>query len=151
MVRISVALVGGLISFTIFGCDPRPVALPSRDAMPQGYAMSQGPTYDVVVDFAALGIDTRTHVVGSRKADEDAAMVRLLALYPPEQAKLVEQELDPNAPWTIYSVEGNEEAARLISIIYTIREADALAEARQETRGGSDDGQPPQTAELRKK
>ena len=121
MSRVSVLAI---ISSAAIGCDFRGPTPSPPNAMPQG-------PYEVRVDLAALGIDPLTHVAGSRKADEEAAMARLLALYSPEEAQNLARDLDENAPGRIYAVDDNEEAARLISIIYAIRDADQTAKTRE--------------------
>ncbi|MGH2609057.1 MAG: hypothetical protein ACRDHF_08200 [Tepidiformaceae bacterium] len=116
MSRISV----GLLVALMMGCDSHPAPSPPPD--------DQGPTYSVVPDPAALGIDPSTHVAGSRKADEEAALARLRTLYPEAVRALAEAD---SIGGGVYAVDGNEEAARLLSIIYAIRNADGEAERRE--------------------
>lgn len=117
MSRVSLALLAALT----MGCDSHPAPSPPPDD-------DQRPPYNVVPDPAALGIDPRTHVAGSRKADEEAALARLRVKYPDAARALEEAD---SLGGGVYAVDGNEEAARLLSIIYTIRNADGEAE-RQE-------------------
>ncbi len=125
MSRFSLAWIG-IVSLATIGC--------GDSALPPPNAMSQGPEHKVVVDLAALGIDPATHVAGSRKAEEEAAMARLLALYSPEQAQQVAHlfAMADSMGWGIYyeRIE-NEEEARLLSVIHTIRTADQKAKDRE--------------------
>ncbi len=113
MSRVSLALLAALT----MACD--------SDSAPAPPPEDPGLTY-VQGDLAALGIDPATHVPGSRKADELAALAKLDALIPGTAAELAD-----SAPGRIYAVEGNEEAARLTGIIYAIRDADQAARARE--------------------
>jgi len=115
MARVSLVLLAALT----MACDSHPGPSPPPD--------EQGPTYEVRPDPASLGIDLQTHVAGNRKADEEAALSRLRALYPDAARALEETDSLGGA---IYAVDGNEEAAQLLAVIYAIRNADGEAEHR---------------------
>ncbi len=85
-----------------------------------------GPTYAIVPDPAALGIDLTTHVAGSRQADADTILAELRTKYPDVLRTLEETDALGGA---IVEVE-DAELARLLSQLYAIRDADDHARAR---------------------
>lgn len=99
-------------------------------------ASPEGPRYSVNADPAQFGIDLKTHVPGSRRADEEQAIARLHALHPtPEGRRETQWLLDPDNNVRIYVFDDNPEEARLWSLIYAIRDADHHARLPARFRG----------------
>lgn len=99
----------------------------------QGSSPSGVPSYVVASDPASLGINLWTHVPGSRGAEEAEALRQFLALYPPDEAERLAGLLADTSTATVHSV-ADPEAARLLSIIYSIRDADAYVRVRARNR-----------------
>jgi hypothetical protein len=87
----------------------------------------------VTGDPATAGIDIRVHVPGSLKSREDSLIGAILARTPEAERAEVEQLLrDPGT--AITGVDGDVEAAHLLSHLYAIRAADRIAAARGQQR-----------------